>query len=265
MISGTPTATGTSTIVVTVKDKGGATATKSLTFKVGLPSVPPLNFSGVGDTTTPLQQPRVQVSLANTFPLDVEVTLTLTFKPDSGPDDPTIQFASGGRTAKITVPAGSTVGASDIGVQTGSVAGLITITAQMQAAGQDVTPSPAPVRTIRIAPAPPVIVTGSVTAVRNATGFTVTLNGFVTDREITQAIFTFTPAAGSNLQTTTVTVNVDALFAAYFGSPASAATGSQFSFTQPFTVSGSAQSIASVTVTLVNKIGQSAPVTVTLN
>ena len=68
------------------------------------------------------------------------VTLTLTFTPDSGADDPTVVFSSGGRTARITVPAGSTNGATDVGVQTGTVAGVITITAQMQASGQDVTP-----------------------------------------------------------------------------------------------------------------------------
>ncbi|MEO8597546.1 MAG: putative Ig domain-containing protein [Candidatus Solibacter sp.] len=265
VISGTPTTPGTSTVVVTVKDSAGATATNSFTITVGLPSTPPLNFSGVGDTAGPLQQPRVQVSLGSTFPVDVVVTLTLTFAPDSGADDPSIQFSGGGRTARITIPAGSTNGATDVGFQTGSVAGVITITAQMQASGQDITPSPAPRRTVRIAAAAPVIVTGSLTAVRNASGFTVTLNGYVTDREMTQAIFVFTPAAGSNLQTSTLTVAIDALFSQYFSGSGSVATGSQFTFTQPFTVTGSTQAIASVTVTLVNRIGQSAAVTGTLN
>ena len=265
VISGTPTLPGTSTVVVTVKDADGTTVTKSFTVTVGLPSAPPLNFLGVTDTANPLQQPRLQVSLGSVFPVEVLVTLTMTFAPDNGPDDPAVQFSSGGRTAQITVPAGATAGATDIGLQTGSVAGLITITAHLQAAGLDVTPSPAPVRTVRIAAAAPVIVTGSITAVRNATGFTVTLSGYVTDREMTQAIFTFTPAAGSNLQTTTLTVNIEALFAQYFASPAAAATGSQFTFTQAFTVAGNTQSIASVTVTLVNKIGSSAAVTATLN
>ena len=135
----------------------------------------------------------------------------------------------------------------------------------MQAAGQDVTPSPAPRRTIRIAAAAPVIVPGTLTAVRNSTGFTVTLTGYVTDRELTQAVFQFTAAAGSNLQTTTLTVPIDALFAPYFSGAGATPSGSQFTYTQPFTVTGSTQAIASVTVTLVNKIGQSAPATATLN
>ncbi|MEO8369220.1 MAG: putative Ig domain-containing protein [Candidatus Solibacter sp.] len=262
VISGTPTAPGTSNIVVTVKDAAGITTTRGFTVTVGLPPAPPLNFSGVSDTANPLQQSRLAVSLGSPYPVDVVVTLTLTFAPDSGPDDPTIQFSSGGRSARITVPAGATAGATDVGIQTGSVAGLITITSQLQASGQEITPSPAPRRTIRIAATAPVIVTGSVTAVRNATGFTVSLSGYVTDREMTQAIFTF---AGSNLTTTTLTVNIDAMFAQYFATPAAIATGSQFTFTQPFTVTGSTQSITSVTVTLVNRIGQSAAVTVNLN
>ena len=80
-----------------------------------------------------------------------------------------------------------------------------------------------------------------------------------------QAIFTFTAATGSNLQTTTLTVAIDTLFTQYFSSPGSAATGSQFIFTQPFTVTGSTQAIVSVSVTLVNKIGQSTAATATLN
>jgi hypothetical protein len=266
-ISGTPTAPGAATIVVTVKDSSGASTSRSFAVTIGLPPAPPVSFNiaGISDTANPLQQPRLQVTLGSGYPVDVVVTLTLTFAPDSGGDDPTIQFSSGGRTAHIIVPAGATTGATDVGVQTGTVAGLITITAQLQASQQDVTPSPAPRRTIRIAAVAPVIVPGTLTAVRNGTGFTVILTGYVTDRELTQAIFVFNAAAGSSLQTTTLTVPLDAMFAAYFGGSSAAPFGSQFTYTQPFTVTGSAQSIASVTVTLVNRIGQSTPVTATLN
>ena len=63
-----------------------------------LPSTPPLNYTGISPTAGPLQQPRLQVSLGNSYPVDVVVTLTLTFAPDSGADDPAIQFSTGGRT-----------------------------------------------------------------------------------------------------------------------------------------------------------------------
>jgi hypothetical protein len=264
-ISGTPTAAGVATIVVTVKDAAGVSTSKSFPVTIGLPPTPPLNFAGISSTANPLQQPRLQVSLSSAYPVDVVVTLILAFAPDSGPDDPAIQFSGGGRTARIAIPAGALNGATDVGVQTGSVAGLIAVTAQMQASGQDVTPSPAPRSTIRIAAAAPVIVPGTLTAVRNSTGFTVTLTGYVTDREMTQAVFQFTAAAGSNLQTTTLTVPIDALFAPYFSGAGSTPFGSQFTYTQPFAVTGSTQAIASVTVTLANRIGQSAPATATLN
>jgi hypothetical protein len=73
------------------------------------------------------------------------------------------------------------------------------------------------------------------------------------------ATFQFTPAAGATLQTTSLTVDVSSLFAAWYQNPASLATGSQFSLTEPFTISGNVSAIASVTVTLTNSVGASSP------
>jgi large repetitive protein len=262
-LSGVPTVQGSFTVAVSVTDSAGASAARSYTLAVAMPAVPPLSINGLSDTANPLQQPRVQIALSSAFPVDIVATLTLTFTPDSGADDPGIQFSSGGRTARITIPAGATSGATDVGVQTGSVAGTIAIAAQLTASGQDVTPSPAPRRTIRIAAAAPSIV--SISATRVASGFNVVISGVVTDREVTQALFTFTPAAGSNLQTTSLTVPVDSLFSAYFTSSAATPYGGQFSYTQPFTVTGNVQAVGSVTVTLVNRIGSSASASATLN
>ena len=58
---------------------------------------------------------------------------------------------------------------------------------------------------------------------------------------------------------------MDTLFSEYFSSAAALPFGGQFTFTQPFTVNGNPQAIVSVTVTLVNKIGQSTATTVNLN
>ena len=262
-ITGTPTAVGATAIAVTVKDAAGASASTRFGVQIVLPATPPLNYTGVSSTAAPLQQPRLQVSLGSSYPVDIVVTLALSFAPDSGTADPAIQFSTGGNITRITVPAGATNGATDVGIQTGSVAGVITITAQMLAGGQDVTPLPAPHTTIRIAAGPPVITT--VTAVRNSTGFAVTVTGYVTDREMTQAAFAFAAATGSNLQTTTLTVPADTQFAQYFSGASAAPFGGQFLFTQPFTVTGSTQAVVSVTVTLVNKIGQSTATTATLN
>ena len=100
----------------------------------------------------------------------------------------------------------------------------------------------------------------SVTATSTSTGFTVTVIGFATSRSMTQAVFTFTPASGVNLQTTSVTIPATSLFATWYTSTASAPFGSQFSYTQPFTVSGGTSAVASVSVVLTNADGNSAPV-----
>jgi hypothetical protein len=85
----------------------------------------------------------------------------------------------------------------------------------------------------------------------------VTITGYSTTREISQAIFRFNAASGANLQTTDVTIPVSSLFSGWFQSSGIAAFGSQFLFTQPFTVQGDTQAISSVTVTLVNTQGNS--------
>jgi len=210
----------------------------------------------------PLQQPRATVSLATPFPVDVLVTLTISSQPDSGPVDPAVAFVNGGSTATITIPAGSLNGATDVGFQTGTVAGTITITAKLTASGADVTPSPAPKTTTRVNAAAPVLVT--VTATRTSTGFTVSIVGYVTDREITTGNFGF---GGNNLGTTSLAVPLDTTFAGWFGgnTPPAAPYGGQFGLNQPFVVNGSNTSITSVTVTLTNKVGASNSITVNLN
>lgn len=261
-LSGTPTTPGSYTVAATVMDSAGNAANASLAWTIALPSAPPLTLTGLGSTATSGSQSTVSVNLGSAYPVPVTVTLTLTFSPASGGDDPSVQFSTGGRTATITVPAGQTAGASTVGVQTGTVAGTITITAQMTAAGQNVTPTPPPTTTTKISAAPPVIT--SVSAAATTGGFTVTIVGYSNTRDMTQGTFTFTAASGVNLQTSTVTVPLSSLFSAWYGSATSAQYGSQFTFTQPFTVSGTGQAVASVAVTLTNSAGtsQSASATV---
>jgi hypothetical protein len=261
-LAGTPTALGTSSITVNVTDSNGQKASETVNLTVILPAAPAVVFTGLPATANPGTQSTTPVTFNASYPVDVTLNLTLTFAPLSGADDPNIQFSTGGRTATVTIKAGSTASTTSIGVQTGTVAGTITVTSQLLAAGQDITPVPAPAKTIVIGPSAPAIT--SVTAPRNSTGFTVTIVGFDTTRAVTQAVFTFTAAAGSTLQTTSVTVPATSLFNTWYLSSASAAFGSQFSFTIPFTVTGNVQSIVSVTVTLMNPTGSSPAVTTNL-
>jgi hypothetical protein len=262
VLSGTPTAPGTFSVSLTATDSKGAPASKTLSMTVALPGSPSVTFGSLPASTNPASQPTVTIGLGNTFPADVVANLAMTFAPDSGPDDPSVQFSTGGRTAQEIIPAGSTVSPAQVGVQTGTVAGLITITAHLTAAGQDITGTPIPTITIRVNATAPVIST--VTATRNSTGLTVTVVGFASSREMAQAIFQFTAAAGTTLTSSSVTVPVDAIFGQWYQSSASAAFGSQFTYTQPFTVPGGAQSIVSVSVTLVSKVGSSNAVSATL-
>ncbi len=255
-LTGTPTAAGTTSVAATVTDSNGVKATQTLQVTIVLPAAPAVTVNP-NTTTTPTQQ-TLQITAGAAYPLDITVTLTLTFAGDSGRNDPAVLFANNSRTTQVVIPAGTT-SAPSVGVQTGTVAGTITIAAALQAGGQSITPAPAP-RTITILAAAPVIATTpTITATRNSTGFTVVLNGYATSLEVTQATFTFTAGAGANLQTGQVTVPVTALFAQWYQSSASAPFGSQFTFTQPFTVQGSPSDIVSVTVTLTNSNGTSAP------
>jgi hypothetical protein len=258
-LSGTLSSMTPSSITVTVTDAAGTQSTETLTLSAALPAAPTLTFSGLPTNGSAGTQPSSTVTFSNTYPVPVTVNLTLTFAPANGPDDPNVVFSGGARTTSVTVPAGATVSLSSIGVQTGTVAGVITITANLVASGTDITPSPAPTRTITIAPAAPTI--SSVTLATTSTGLSVTVIGFDPTRSITQATFTFNPAAGSTLQTSTFTVTAQSQFNAWFQSSGSAQFGSQFNFTIPFTVTGNVSGIASVTVTLTNPTGTSSGVT----
>jgi hypothetical protein len=104
LFTGTPIAPGNFPVVVTVKDGNGTTTSKSFPITISLPSSPPLNFAGINTTVNAVQQPRVAVSLASPYPVEVPVTLTLTFQADSGPPDPAVVFSTGGTTTTITNP-----------------------------------------------------------------------------------------------------------------------------------------------------------------
>jgi hypothetical protein len=67
---------------------------------------------------------------------------------------------------------------------------------------------------------------------------------------------------GSSQQTKTLTEDVTRTFAAWFQSDQSNATGGQFTYTQPFSIEGYQGAVRSITLSLTNSAGQSAPVTV---
>jgi hypothetical protein len=151
---------------------------------------------------------------------------------------------------------------SSLALQYGTVAGTITLRATFREGSADVTPSPAPVKLIRLPRSAPVI--RSVRTERTSSGFDVILTGFSPPRQVTQAVFRFTPAAGVNLQTTEISLPMTTLSDQWFQGQESRQYGSQFTLRQAFTVQGNLQAVSAVSVTLVNSSGSSAAVGGTL-
>jgi hypothetical protein len=178
-------------------------------------------------------------------------------------DDPAVQFATGGRTVTFTVPANSTKsdfsgGAPDVAFSTGTVAGTLRFVVILRNGSADVTPtSPDPNRTATVERRAPVITSVAV-ASRTTSGFEIVVVGYSTPRSLSQAVFRFSPRAGSNVQNGDVTVNVTSQFTTWYESAESRQFGSQFRLRIPFTVQGDVNAIGSVSVTLTNAAGSSA-------
>jgi hypothetical protein len=143
-----------------------------------------------------------------------------------------------------------------LALQTGSVAGAIDLNVTLASGDLDVSPAPGPARTVRIDRTAPVITNVRLNNVPG--GFEVLVTGFATTREVTSATFQFTPATGSRLEASQVTVQTEASAKQWFADTRSANFGSQFTFVQPFTLQNA--TLSEVTVTLTNAQGTSQPV-----
>jgi hypothetical protein len=259
-ITGTPSAPGTFNFTVQAADSAKATATAVLSIVVGTPSLPAVSIDGFSGTMQPLQQPAVQVTLSQPYPVALTGTLELAFTP-GGADpigDPSIQFSTGGRTAAFTIAANSTqatFSAPQLAVQTGSVQGTITLSvASLEANGSSIPVPGSLSQTVQIAADPPSI--SSLAVVQTAGGIQVQITGVADTRELTQVTISFQPAAGTALQTQQLTLPLTSGAAAWFASSNATAYGGQFSLTLPFSFSGSV-SLSSVSVILSSSAGNS--------
>ena len=255
LISGTPTAAGTFGIAITISDNALSNSSDRFTMNVNLPPAPPVTVSGLPATVSPAQQYTVQVSLGTAYAAPIAGQAILSFAPDTGPSDGTIQFSSRGTTANFNIPTGGTTNDVPLAIQTGTVSGTITVSIRLQAGGIDITPSPTPVITTQIARATPVIRSAQVTRSGNTINIVVT--GYSTAREVTQAVFAFSAASGQTLQSTasSIVVDVSSLFGNWFQDIANSQFGSVFVFTQPFNVQGDPTAVIPVSVTLTNRVG----------
>jgi len=259
VISGTPTAGGTFNFTIQVTDTTGLLGSGVETIVVTLPALPALTIAGPPDTVAPLQQPAIDISLAAPYPVDLTGVVTLSFIPGGANpvDDPGVQFSTGGRSARFTIPANTahaTFPNSPFALQTGSVAGTIQLEVDsLQAGGATLSVAPGS-RQVQVAPAAPIVQNLSV--VHTSGGFNLQFTAVSNTRDLTQAVVLFHAATGSALSTPQVTVPLNSVAQNWFQGTPSAAFGGQFGLMLPFTVEG-AVSLDSVSVILSNSVGDS--------
>lgn len=240
------------TVQITAFDPASGSLSAAIPFTI-LPS-PSVVFTGP-PTSPPATQPALTFQLSQPYPIALAGTMTLTFTPSEGePDDPSIQFATGGRTFNFTLGANSSTTPAVL-LQSGTVAGTITVTLTLTASGVNVTPSSIVPVVINIPKSSPVITNQAL--VRNGNTITVYVTGYSSSRDMTNAYFDFTPVPGTKLSVSNFTVPATTLFSGWFGSSASNQYGSTFTYSQTFTLNNDAAGIASVTVTLENSQGKS--------
>jgi hypothetical protein len=233
---------------------------------------PPLgnvSFAGLLPTALPLQQPSCSVALSQPYPFDLVGQVTLAVQSDSFVTDPAVQFITGGRSVTFKIPANTTTAlfgsgnSQQIAFQTGSVAGTITVSATFAIGSVDITPAPAPSTAVTIASAPPQI-TNLALGTITSSSFEVLVTGYSTPRSMSQLNLQFAPSSGSNLQTTSLSVNVAATFSNWYQSATGSGYGSQFTASVPINYSGSMSAVSSVSVSLQNSVGTSSVSTMTL-
>jgi FG-GAP-like repeat len=250
-------------------------ASTSITEPINV-TLPPVNVTVSAPSTTATgENPTVNLTLTS-FPEAITVVATLSFTPappnsvgDAVPGsgtntvgDATVVFANNTSTSDpVAVAANSPATVLPITFQSGSTAGTITVTTVLtDSRGVNVTPASLVPITITVPAAPPVLSAGSLT--RSGNSLQIAVSGLSSTRDMTQAVFHFTPAAGQSLSSTDLTVDLTSAFQTWYQSAASDQYGTTFSYTQAFTISSDASAVQSVDVTLTNSQGTSQPTSV---
>ncbi len=248
---------GVGTATITVADPNSVSVGGSEVFTINASQA--VAQANVPATLDAGQNSSVSLTLSP-YPVEVTATLTLSFTP-APPNtvaDPTVLFANNSTTYSFTIPANNSSPIPAIDFSSGSTAGNITLTIQLTADGVNITPASFGPFNIAVPATPPGIT--SVVVTRSGTAMSVAILGFSSTRDMSQATFHFTPAAGKSLTTTDLTVSLTSPFVTYYQSAQSDAAGTSFLYTQPFTLNTDSTSVGTVTVTLSNSQGASQPV-----
>ena len=247
-----------------------ATSTANFTLNgigAGVPDLPAVSFSNSGGTVAAADFVPLGLSIAEAFPVDIEGMLRLSFDSAAFSNDPSILFPTGEKEARFTIPQGRTEAVFSGNLtatpfQTGTVAGAITVSATFAVGRVDITPDAAPEAVFTVVPAAPLL---RYLALGN-TGqgrFSVQVTGFATARSVSRLQIVF---SGANIAMANLTADVADAFTLYYAGNQSVASGSSFVATVNFTVEeGNFEDLSTVTITAENELGQSNPVSLTLN
>jgi hypothetical protein len=174
------------------------------------------------------------------------------------------------------IPAGSTQAvfpnnSTTLGLQTGTVAGTITLTPSFVSdGGINLTPAIPPALNLTVAQLPPRLLNVQFSG-KTASSLNLLITGYATGRSLTQIDIQLTPVSGENVATTKLSLSVGPSFTAWYQGTASQTFGSQFTVTVPLTVQGEVvnvtnptDTIQSISVTLTNNQGVSGAQSVSL-
>lgn len=241
------------------------------------PPLPGVTYSGVSGEVQPMQQPTLGLALNQPYPVALRGQLQLRFESSSFADDPSMQFATGGRLVDFQIPAGTLDaifpnGTNRIRFQTGTVAGNISIVPAFAIDTFPITDNlPNPLRLTLPASAPQLLSVQIAAAAPGTISFFVT--GATTPRSLRSIEFTFEPTESyrNSLSAGTIVLNVESQADTYFRSAGSTGFGGLFTGTIPFALSDGGSTplqpglvLQSVTVTIVNAIGRSNTVSLPL-
>jgi hypothetical protein len=219
------------------------------------PALPDLKFTGPSGVVDPGSQPAVSFALAAPYPLALSGVLTLSVTSSAFTPDPSVVFSTGGKTVAFSIPANGTQavfpnGAKQIQLQTGTIAGTLTITPTIAtSSGLDLTPSAPPVLVLTVPPAAPRLLTVDVTSLA-PTSFSLRVVGYSTTRSLTKLSFQFTPTPDVTTPANQFAMDVSSAAALWYNASQSQAFGGQFAVTVPFSL----QSSATTTTSPVSKI-----------
>jgi len=267
IISGTPTVVGSSTFTISATPGAVVAALPPVVqqFTLSVTGTPSVVISGLPSVGVAATQSAAAVSLSGgTYPLLITGTMTLAFAPATGgSQNYDAKFATGtGSTVNFTIPTGTAQGlfgtASSVPVIIGTVAGTITITTTLQDSNGTALTPPAPI-VITVNPTVPVVI-GITPGAVTSSGFSISVTGRSTPRNMTSALFHFTAPTGTQLASADVTVPLTSAFTTWYNSSNSIPFGSTFAMTVQFSFTGppgETVPYTTVTVTLTNSVGAS--------